>query len=168
MQPDEVSRAAGDAHPSLEERLERGEVIVYPVCPFALPEGTSLVTADGKDNGLRFVDVDEDGHDDVVFSNEQGYSLHLFASMKDGWSRRVLAGRHGDPKALPMIARAGTNNGAWFLHRTYHVLRIPTAAGLTARGVWPMNRSALAMVAFISRRSTIRSSMPFSIRNSER
>ena len=30
--------------------------------PFALPSGTSLVTADGKDNGLRFVDVDEDGN----------------------------------------------------------------------------------------------------------
>lgn len=28
-----------DAGPSLAERLERGEIIVYPVCPFALPEG---------------------------------------------------------------------------------------------------------------------------------
>jgi putative membrane-bound dehydrogenase-like protein len=89
--------------------------------PFALPEGTSLVTADGKDNGLRFVDVDEDGHEDVVFSNEQGYSLHLFASMKDGWSRRVLSGKRGEPKALPMIARAGTNNGAWFHSRSLWV-----------------------------------------------
>src|SRR5205807_10437156 len=32
--------------------------------PFKLPEGTALVTADGKDSGLRFVDIDEDGHDD--------------------------------------------------------------------------------------------------------
>src|SRR5713226_5439004 len=28
-----------DPHASLEERLERGEVIYYPVCPFPLPEG---------------------------------------------------------------------------------------------------------------------------------
>jgi putative membrane-bound dehydrogenase-like protein len=89
--------------------------------PFALPAGTALVTADGKDNGLRFVDVDEDGHDDVIFSNEQGYSLHLFGSMKDGWSRRVLSGKRSDPKALPMIARAGTNNGAWFHLRSLWV-----------------------------------------------
>jgi hypothetical protein len=27
---------------SLEERLERGEVVYYPVCPFALPEGDDL------------------------------------------------------------------------------------------------------------------------------
>jgi hypothetical protein len=30
---------AGRAGPSLEERLERGEVVYYPVCPFALPQG---------------------------------------------------------------------------------------------------------------------------------
>jgi putative membrane-bound dehydrogenase-like protein len=89
--------------------------------PFALPQGAALVTDDGKDNGLRFVDVDEHGRDDVLVSNEKGYALHLFASMKDGWSRRVLSGKHGDPKALPMIARAGTNNGAWFHSRSLWV-----------------------------------------------
>ena len=61
--------------------------------PFTLPEGTAIVNAAGQDNGLRFVDIDEDGHDDVIFSNEERYSLHLFSSMKDGWSRRVLAGQ---------------------------------------------------------------------------
>lgn len=35
VQPDRASAAPS---PALEERLERGEVIYYPVCPFALPE----------------------------------------------------------------------------------------------------------------------------------
>ena len=38
---------------------------------FALPKGTSIVNRDGQDNGLRFVDVNDDGHDDVIFSNEE-------------------------------------------------------------------------------------------------
>ena len=57
------------------------------------------MNAAGQDNGLRFVDIDEDGHDDVVFSNEERYSLHMFASMKEGWSRRVLSGKRGDKES---------------------------------------------------------------------
>jgi putative membrane-bound dehydrogenase-like protein len=85
--------------------------------PFALPKGTSLVNTSGKDNGLRFVDLDEDGRDDVIFSNEERYSIHLLSSMKDGWSRRVLSGKRGDEGELPPIAREGANNGAWFHSR---------------------------------------------------
>jgi putative membrane-bound dehydrogenase-like protein len=89
--------------------------------PFALPAGTAIVDAKGRDHGLRFVDVDEDGHDDVLFSNEETYSLHLFDSMTKGWSRKALAGKRTDPGALPMISRAGTNNGAWFHSRSLWV-----------------------------------------------
>jgi putative membrane-bound dehydrogenase-like protein len=99
--------------------------------PFALPEGTALVNADGQDNGLRFVDLDEDGREDVVFSNEDRYSVHLFASMTEGWSKRVMSGKRdpltlpSPPKGgegrvrgdLPAITRSGTNNGAWFHSR---------------------------------------------------
>src|SRR5207237_49119 len=34
--------------------------------PFSLPSATNLVTGDGQDNGLRFVDLDEDGFDDMI------------------------------------------------------------------------------------------------------
>ena len=89
----------------------------WTMLPFALPAGASLVNEEGMDNGVRFVDLDEDGHNDVIFSNEQNYGLSLFSSMKNGWSRQVSAGRQRDKGALPMIARAGTNNGAWFHSR---------------------------------------------------
>jgi putative membrane-bound dehydrogenase-like protein len=82
--------------------------------PCKLPAGTAIVDAQGRDAGLRFVDVDEDAYDDVVFSNERSYSLDLFRSLAEGWSRRVLAGRAGQDGGLPMIARDGTNNGVWF------------------------------------------------------
>ena len=57
---------------------------------------------------------------DVVFSNADRYSVHLFTSMKDGWSRKIISGKHGEggDNELPPIVRSdGTNNGVWFKHR---------------------------------------------------
>ena len=86
--------------------------------PFALPEGTAIVDARGRDAGLRFVDVDEDSHADVIFSDASRYSVHLFTSITEGWSRQTRTGSRKDADALPMIVRAdGTNNGAWFKDR---------------------------------------------------
>ncbi len=83
--------------------------------PFTLPGGATIVDAQGRDAGLRLVDIDEDGHLDVVFSNAERYLLHTFVSMADGWSHQVLAGKQAEDSAIPMIVRAdGTNNGAWF------------------------------------------------------
>ncbi len=86
--------------------------------PFTLPPGAAIVNAQGRDAGLRLVDIDEDSHPDVVFSNAERYSLHLFVSMTKGWSRKILASKRGEGNAIPMIVRAdGSNNGAWFKYR---------------------------------------------------
>lgn len=91
--------------------------------PFVLPAGISIVDEQGRDNGLRFVDLNEDGYDDVVFSNEERYAVHLFIAMpkphlgwERGWSFKVSGGRRGDPGDIPAIVRPGSNpnNGAWF------------------------------------------------------
>ncbi len=83
--------------------------------PFALPESTVIVDAEGRDAGLRLVDVDVDGHPDVVFSNAERYIVARFTSIDEGWSQTMLAGRPGDATEIPPIVRAdGTNNGAWF------------------------------------------------------
>src|SRR5205814_9597752 len=60
--------------------------------PFSLPGGISTVTSDGRDAGLRFVDLDEDGHDDIVFSNAERFGVYLFNDMQTGWSRVVVEG----------------------------------------------------------------------------
>ena len=71
----------------------------------------------GRDAGLRLVDLNRDGHDDLVFSDESRFAVHLFDSPKTGWSRRVRSGWRSDTDSIPMIVRQGTNNGAWFAER---------------------------------------------------
>ncbi|MFO7904885.1 MAG: FG-GAP-like repeat-containing protein [Pirellulaceae bacterium] len=100
--------------------------------PFALPPETSIVDDQGRDAGLRFVDMDEDGHADVVFSNADRYSLHRFTSTDDGWGHRILGGPRTDGGCIPMIVRGdGTNNGAWFSFRHMWVQNEETGARYT-------------------------------------
>ncbi len=73
--------------------------------PFPAP----LVDQDGKDNGVRFVDLDGDGNDDVIFSNGKRSGIHLFDAESRLFSRHVE-----DTDDIPMIVRKGTNNGVWF------------------------------------------------------
>jgi putative membrane-bound dehydrogenase-like protein len=82
---------------------------------YSLPKGTTLA------GGLRFVDVNGDGFDDVLFSNEERFSLHQFVSKpnprlswKIGWNDEVFSGTRNDPRAIPPIVRNGQNNGVWF------------------------------------------------------
>src|SRR5260370_39447539 len=43
--------------------------------PFTLPPEATVVNGQGKDNGVRFVDLDEEGRADVIFSNEKDYGV---------------------------------------------------------------------------------------------
>ncbi len=102
--------------------------------PYSLPTGTSIVDADGNDNGLRFVDVNDDGFDDVIFSNAKKFSLHLYIpepvlGWSVGWSREVSSGQRGETGETPMIVRDGPhpNNGAWFHDHTMWVQNEDTA-----------------------------------------
>ncbi|MFW6171976.1 MAG: FG-GAP-like repeat-containing protein [Planctomycetota bacterium] len=98
---------------------------------FALPENTMIVDAQGGDAGLRFVDLDVDGHPDVVFSNSERYSAHRFVSMDEGWSRTIVSEKRSDQDAIPMIVRDdGTNNGAWIKHNHIWVQNEYTGANL--------------------------------------
>jgi putative membrane-bound dehydrogenase-like protein len=94
---------------------------------FALPGEARFVDAAGRDAGLRFVDVDEDGYDDVLFSDAERFSLHQFVpkanprlSWNVGWTDQIVSGRRGDTNSsmteIPMIVRGGAHpdNGAWF------------------------------------------------------
>lgn len=103
--------------------------------PFGLPDDARITDGSGADLGLRFVDVNDDGFADVLFSNGKQYSLHLFLNqpyvgMPRGWSHRIRSGKRGDKGEIPMIVRDGEfpNNGAWFRHRTLWVQNEDTAS----------------------------------------
>ena len=89
---------------------------VWRRLPFALPEGAFIVDANGDDAGLRFVDLDCDGSEDVIFSDESGYGAYLFDSMETGWKHKIVAGlRSEDGQApLPLITFRGKSTAAWF------------------------------------------------------
>lgn len=91
--------------------------------PFGLPAGTAIVDAAGRDQGLRFIDINEDGYIDVLFSNDRRYSLHLFRPEANqrlrlpmGWTDEIISQTRGSNNLIPMIVRSGTNrnNGVWF------------------------------------------------------
>lgn len=82
---------------------------------------------------VRFIDVDQDGFDDVIDSGAKGfaspkdsYCIRLFESMQTGWSRVLTCGvrdpKVGDgipEKGLPrLVSGIGYDNGCMIRHRT--------------------------------------------------
>ncbi|WP_197169485.1 PVC-type heme-binding CxxCH protein [Novipirellula galeiformis] len=73
------------------------------------PMPFAIVDDLGRDNGVRFVDFDKDGHDDVIISNGADTAIQLYDVDTGGFTRRVK-----DLNDVPLIVREGTNNGVWF------------------------------------------------------
>src|SRR5437764_342975 len=80
---------------------------VRPDAP--LPPGVTLQDAAGHDNGVRFVDINGDGFDDIVFSNSERYGVYLFNDVEKknlgwtlGWPHIIREGKAGDANALPL------------------------------------------------------------------
>lgn len=103
---------------------------------FQLPSEVQLVDELGRDAGLRFVDVDRDGTDDVLFSDSQGYSLHLGRFSTDGrfsgWPVTAQSAPRSEGNLIPPIVRnapagGAVNNGAWFAQHTMWVQNEDTA-----------------------------------------
>ena len=112
--------------------------------PYSLPADTSIVDAEGHDNGLRFVDINEDGFEDVIFSNAKRSSIHFFIpepvlGWGKGWTREVLSASRDEGSVLPMIARGGPhpNNGAWF----------------HSKAMWVQNEDTSSLPSVVDRRT---------------
>jgi len=105
---------------SARQSVYRRTENAWELLPFMLPENMWLPTPD-HDTGLRFVDLDQNGTLDVLYSNDTGYAAALFTSLEKGWSQELVRGKPGDQNAIPMIAREGKNNGAWINGRTLWV-----------------------------------------------
>lgn len=120
-----------------------------------LPADLPYPGIDGKDSGLRFVDLDEDGDQDIVMANESTSAVYLFQSIEKGWTENIL----GKDKTLPPITIDGKNNGAWFHSRHLWVVnettsKLPDLADRRSfnellSGVQPTSRSPEASLASI-------------------
>ena len=134
---DGISEALmGNPHSSLAWQWdEAGSVWVSST--WTLPDGTCIVDENGRDDGLRWVDLNNDGHDDVLHSNASQFSAHLYMpewllGWNQGWTRVTLSGIRGqsDNLEIPAISRGGEwpSNGAWFRNQTLWVQNEQTAS----------------------------------------
>jgi len=86
---------------------------------YTLPPGCAPFDAQGRDNGLRFADLNGDGFDDVIQSNEQGSAVYLWAGVVKanlGWKRgwpHLVRQDPADGKVPPFVD-AGRDTGAKF------------------------------------------------------
>ena len=114
----------GDGRPD-RIALQQGRRIVqtrdgngpWTKADFALPEDVAMEGRPG-DVGLRLVDLNGDGHDDLVLSNERTVAIHLWTRVVQphlgwakGWTHEARSGaRKGTPDEPPSLV--GTTVGA--------------------------------------------------------
>ncbi|MBM3877225.1 MAG: c-type cytochrome [Verrucomicrobia bacterium] len=72
------------------------------------PKGVSFVDHAGRDNGVRFADANGDGFEDLLVSNEKGFSLHLYIATPrgnlgwaKGWTYKQREGKR-EPLTRPL------------------------------------------------------------------
>jgi putative membrane-bound dehydrogenase-like protein len=120
---------------------------VWHKAGYNLPEGVSLVDADGKDAGLRFVDLNADGFEDLLYSDAVRYAIYLWnkdvqphLGWSRGWSQEIRSGvRAGSPNEPPPLIGAHLRADGDQLHLTWPDAQ-PPRSGQTL--------SAKALIAF--------------------
>lgn len=95
---------------------------------YALPGDVWLVDETGRDAGLRFVDLNSDGFDDILFSNPQRFAIYLWSKevrldlgWTRGWSQFVRSGvRTGVTSEPPSVvgAEVRIENGQLIITRS--------------------------------------------------
>lgn len=92
-----------------------------------LPEHFRWHDEQGRDSGLRFIDLDRDGDLDIVHSNAAGYAIYLFTSFQDGWSEKLLAGdRTSDSDAnIPALVLEGRRQPVEYDSQKQAFVRFP-------------------------------------------
>ena len=79
-----------------------------------LPEALVIANRAGRDEGVRFLDLNEDGGLDLVVSNEKRCGVWLFQNANEGWGPAVFQHDRSDEaadKRLPAITVDGVNEG---------------------------------------------------------
>ena len=106
-----ISTGVGKHEIWRQDQNKQGE---WTPADYNLPDGVAVVDGAGHDLGLRFVDLNGDGFDDVLFSNSERYAIHLWnknvqphLGWTKGWTQFVRAGeRHGATNEPPDLVGA--------------------------------------------------------------
>ncbi|HNQ72819.1 MAG TPA: HEAT repeat domain-containing protein [Verrucomicrobiota bacterium] len=104
-----VHTAAG-----IEAQRRQAQTGHWEKLDWSIPADLRLADEDGHDSGLRWVDLNGDGFDDILFSNPERYAIHLWnkevrldLGWMPGWSHFVKAGRRtGAPDEPPSLVGA--------------------------------------------------------------
>ncbi len=164
LRPRRLVRAARKRQNFQLEREGQG----WKPADFQLPPGCSVLDQNGRDNGLRFADLNGDGFDDIIQSNGDGYAIYLWAGVVKnglgwtrGWPHLVAQGPAATDLAkarvLPFVID-GHSNGAWFHGQSivWQNENIPPLAGLGdahVSGADRVRRAAAAHAGAIARRA---------------
>lgn len=115
---------------------------------YRLPEGVEMLDLQGNDAGLRFIDLNGDGFDDIFFSNPDRFAIHLWTKnvmpqlgWTRGWSQLVKSGkRMGTATEPPSIvgAKVTAENGQLVIRQ----------AGKVAGDSAPTRHSLKSLIAF--------------------
>ncbi len=89
------------------------------------PFPAAIVDEQGRDNGVRFFDIDQDGFDDLIVANDRESALHLYAQKLKAFQPPVTGA-----EKIPNIVAGGMNQGAWFARghlwiQNEHTHRLP-------------------------------------------
>lgn len=92
--------------------------------PGALRQHALPDAARAANSGALFVDINGDGHEDIIVSNAREYGVFLFVPKErerknlqwnEGWSQVMREGKAGDANSLPLIVDAnGREQGVTF------------------------------------------------------
>ena len=110
---------------------------------FAEAEKIAPVPELARHGGAVFADLNEDGHEDLLVSNKEGYAVYLFNPTEKknvqwdrGWSNVLREGRPGDANSLPDLTGASYKDGVLTTAdgrirlRREELLRVPGPAPL--------------------------------------
>lgn len=134
-----------DGTPSVQSRTDAG---AWAKADFNLPDDVVAAMRGLADAGLRFIDLNGDGFDDILLSNDRFCAIHLWTrtvqpalGWTKGWSHPVRSGpRSGDPAEPPSLVGASVT-----LEQGSVVVRRPAAASAEARDQRIPTRALIAM-----------------------
>jgi hypothetical protein len=107
-----------------------------------------------KGDGVRFVDLNGDGYDDIVVSNDREYGVYLYVPKEkekknlqwfEGWTQVLREGKAGDANSLPVIRMESVafGDGAMWVREGEKTRKIAFAELLKVPGPAPLSPTGL-------------------------